>query len=568
MGGKRHELDGFSISENGQNSGQAPNEAPPPPYTEMDIDSTNLESSDRSTPAAGDRNSSQYTSCHARSVFTPPRTPSGSTGRSAVQAFFQSRQPPSPAAQTFIEHPMTVRLGCTVYDFPHRVNFLGRDVSELDWLTFLNFLIPDPAAPRGSEAARAEQEMTVRWRPAPTSSDASSHAAGPRYQQLQGPSAAAFPDEGSFASHAEATVEEWNAHFFGPRSISVRLVPPEFFKSLYQQPPEPMDVGVGRLRLGENGMRYGNGFTVDGKGMRLGGVLLNSSGVSLNQQTEQPAKTTQPIPHQTAPQSYYTKPSHLQENSSQGPSTTSTPHGDSAVHREEEEEDFDSDVDVDIGSVPQHDDLKIQQLPLYIARLQEWLAAPETLRTKSDVRRFREELKAAKRDPPPPGPDPKTLKADAKAARARWKELMKQQRGVRKALREEGRARRKEAKKAGKEARRAGATSTAPAPPGPLNPYPQTYYYNDNNASEPSGSGLPDGQGGVPPPTSASTELHRVANQLESDVARKQAALARIQEGPRRAALEAEVEALATSLRTLRLRATAAAARDSGGKAF
>lgn len=566
-----HELDGFNRSENGRNGGQAPNEAPPPPYTEMDIHSTNIESNSRPTPTAGDRNSSQYTSCQTHSVFIPPRTPLGSTERSAAQAFFQSRQPPSPAAQTFIEHPMTVRLGCTVYDFPHRVDFLGRDVSELDWLTFLNFLIPDPAAPRGSEAARAEQDMAVRRRPAATSSDVSSHAAGPRYQQLQVPSTAAFPDESSFASHAEATVEEWNTYFFGPRSIGVRLVPPEFFKSLYQQPPEAMDVGVGRLRLGENGMRYGNSFAVDGKGMRLGGVLLNASGVSLNQQTEQPATTTQPVPHQSTPQSYYTKPSYLQEDRSQGLSTTATPHSDSAPHHEEEE-DSDSDVDVDIGSVPQHDDLKIQQLPLYISRLQNWLAAPETLRTKSDVRRFKEELKAAKRDPPPPGPDPKTLKADAKDVRAKWKELMKQQRGMRKVLREEGRARKREARKAGREARRAEATSTATASPGPLNSYPQTYYYsnnnNNNNTGRPSGPGLLDGQGGVPPPTSASAELHHVANQLESDVARKQAVLTRMQEDPRRAALEAEVEALTTSLRTLRLQAAAAAARDSGGKAF
>ncbi|GJN67930.1 RING finger domain-containing protein [Purpureocillium lilacinum] len=127
-----------------------------------------------------------------------------------------------------------------------------------------------------------------------------------------------------------------------------------------------------------------------------------------------------------------------------------------------------------IGSLPDYDDVKDQQMPLYLARLQDWTAHPDQHRSKGDVKQLKAELKEAKAAPVDPNMDKKALRAQIKALTQAWKQLKKHQRNVRKATRRERKQRRRAEKRERRQHRRDMRRSrrdvrkgrSVPAPPG------------------------------------------------------------------------------------------------------
>ncbi|KYK60532.1 hypothetical protein DCS_01669 [Drechmeria coniospora] len=122
-----------------------------------------------------------------------------------------------------------------------------------------------------------------------------------------------------------------------------------------------------------------------------------------------------------------------------------------------------------VGSFPDYDDIKDRQLPLVVARLQEWISRPKQQCSKREMKQFKLELGRAKHSPKGrhigPSIDRELLKVQAKMLLTQWKRLRKARRNVeraekkirrasRKAERRERKSSRKEMKKARREVKR------------------------------------------------------------------------------------------------------------------
>ncbi|KAJ9156541.1 hypothetical protein NKR23_g950 [Pleurostoma richardsiae] len=112
-----------------------------------------------------------------------------------------------------------------------------------------------------------------------------------------------------------------------------------------------------------------------------------------------------------------------------------------------------------VGSLPDWDDLRDQQLPVARQRLQEWLDHPDMIITRDSVREAREQIKAAKKEanaaaaaargPGRGSPaiaeplDRAALRSQVKAMMGQWKALKKQQRQLRRQLKRQKKAHRR-----------------------------------------------------------------------------------------------------------------------------
>ncbi|KAK1999264.1 hypothetical protein LX36DRAFT_488441 [Colletotrichum falcatum] len=122
-----------------------------------------------------------------------------------------------------------------------------------------------------------------------------------------------------------------------------------------------------------------------------------------------------------------------------------------------------------VGSLPDYEDLRSAQLPLYKERVASWLAHPDEPVTKADVAKLCDEIRSAqsasgasekpRQDDPSVADEPeeageKALKAELKGLTHEWRKLKRQQRAARKERRRERRARRREEKKERREQRK------------------------------------------------------------------------------------------------------------------
>ncbi|ODA80687.1 hypothetical protein RJ55_03646 [Drechmeria coniospora] len=87
-----------------------------------------------------------------------------------------------------------------------------------------------------------------------------------------------------------------------------------------------------------------------------------------------------------------------------------------------------------VGSFPDYDDIKDRQLPLVVARLQEWISRPKQQCSKREMKQFKLELGRAKHSPKGrhigPSIDRELLKVQAKMLLTQWKRLRKARRNV------------------------------------------------------------------------------------------------------------------------------------------
>ncbi|KAL1842156.1 hypothetical protein VTJ49DRAFT_5929 [Mycothermus thermophilus] len=172
------------------------------------------------------------------------------------------------------------------------------------------------------------------------------------------------------------------------------------------------------------------------------------------------------------------------------------------------------------------DELRDAQLPVAKQHLEAWLSHPDQPVTKEQVRRLRDEMRAANRHPPPPYSAVASnrevitaLRHEVRSLARSWKIIRKEQRRARRQLKKElRRAKRaekkeyrrakREMKRAAREAKREARRGGPPPPPPPHPPQPpQAPYHlhpfsppnNDPTAPPPSYTSSPTQQGQPPP---------------------------------------------------------------------
>lgn len=495
---------------------------PPPPYSETDIYSQ--PGNPPSTgPSSRARRADDAVSSSTEDVqYTPPLTPTTTQSvaaepRPAVAAFFDSRPAPWSAPSERIEHTVTINAGTSPQDLTPHSDFAARDVSEQDWRTFVNFLLPDHAA-RSNEAV-ADRKLRAE-------SDAGSSSPGDAQAQL----GSIRSDDGSQSQSApprediERTVEEWNTFFFGPRGISIRLATEPDARQMPGAWDESFDSnaantgnsaanantnaagdtgnsfswGLGGIRVTQDGISIGNLLEAHRQGVRVGQISVDQAGIAYGGRPLIPTQAwgygrgyggsygagchAQAAPFQ--PRRAQTAPA----NERKAGSSTSESDSESTDGDEVEEMlDYDDLLDDD-------DNLGADQFNVCSDTLKRWLNAPTQHVTKTDLRALKGQLRVLKlhRGALPPAErkqSKKELKALLKSTRSLIKRQKQERRQVRRQEKQQRRAERREVRQQQREVRRArrdhargrhcpptpSAPHTPPAPAAPPAPAGQPW---------------------------------------------------------------------------------------------
>lgn len=169
-------------------------EHPPPPYSPPPT----------TTAVVGDAASMQPDRPALRGGYMHSSLASGTSGGSNVvpgMAYFEDRQPSIPYGGvhlSMVEHTITVRPDTTRDDiaFPLPLDtYIARDVTNIDWYTFMNHLlpVPDQTANEKQNSVKGNQHRSQAEEDSPE-----------RRQRILD------------------VVDDWNEHFFKPRLIHIK----------------------------------------------------------------------------------------------------------------------------------------------------------------------------------------------------------------------------------------------------------------------------------------------------------------------------------------------------------
>ncbi|KAI0540628.1 hypothetical protein GGR58DRAFT_498981 [Xylaria digitata] len=473
-------------------------DGPPPPYSETDIYSHSHGSRNNHAGGADDDVSIAPSSSHSNIIDTPPESPrdaqfgfadSGNGDQhitASSQDYFDSRPPNQPSGPS-----ITVSLDITPdsapSDFPYPDWAAGRDVTQQDWQTFINYLLP------GHEA-KANSHIIDRKLRFEGDAPSSAHDGITKTQLASLTSSASAPIS---PQSIDAVTREWNHGFFEPRGVTIRRTPPaepvaepqtqdpetsradpvgeEQSQSQPQQPSSwwrnPFgfvdgnsgSVRVGPLHIDGDRVAFGSRFEADSNGVRWwhgrpnGNPLFEASsrGVRWGQQPGPGRGHPHPFGHRGGHgwpgpfgggrgRGRDSGHEHRHEHGRRDHSRSSTSSSSSSIS---------SNSDSSIGSLPDWDDLKDVQLPVTKHSVQVWLAHPDQPVTKDMLKKAKAEIKAAKnvatprRDPSWDGAR-ESLRREVKDLLQQFKVLKRQQRTAkrraRKELRQQKRASRQE----------------------------------------------------------------------------------------------------------------------------
>ena len=450
-----------------------------------------------------DDNASRISSSTGEIIYTPPLTPHTSPDarfdaqsqprpqpaqvQSGATLFFESRPPPAPpsasTSRKSLTHTVKVDGTSLPDDLPYQDEWASHDVTPQDWATFVNFLLPDHTT-RGNEAV-IERKLRSEGRSDASSTSGRSQAEAQLEQIRDGQ-----VGTGAMRSReeVEATIRQWNDGFFGPRGINVMLGPetgprmpgawdPDFENTNHQQPQQSRDRSLpafGKLAINGNGIRYGDTVILDGNGLKISSLVMDGDGISFGRKDRPSGSTARCERRGPEETSGPTGPSwsfgggsgwpHNRLHHQYGARDLHQPHSHGGRHSEDRgracraddttkhnrshsvssnSSVFSSSSDSSIGSLPDYDDIKDSQLPLYAERLRDWVSHPDQVRTKSDVKQLKSDLKSAKNTPTGPAFDKRALKAQVKGLHTSWKQIRKSQRQNRKNFKRERRQQRR-----------------------------------------------------------------------------------------------------------------------------
>lgn len=175
----------------------------------------------------------------------PPSSHTLPTDQQASAAlYFESRQPPAYlAVLDMLVHTVQLSQNASSDDFPYRSEWAERDVSAQDWATFLNYLLPNHSS-KENEAV-IDQKMMAEGNDLP-------HVQA-QLEHLRNAHTDATPTQ----DDVEATAQQWNEGFFGPRRLKINVEP------LVQSQSEPQSIGgTSRFKFGSGkyGLQVGKGL--------------------------------------------------------------------------------------------------------------------------------------------------------------------------------------------------------------------------------------------------------------------------------------------------------------------
>ncbi|KAI8953209.1 hypothetical protein F4801DRAFT_143495 [Xylaria longipes] len=487
-------------------------DCPPPPYSETDIYSHSRGSPNHQSNGADDDASIAPSSSHSNIIFTPPESPrdtqyrfagpsSGQHTAGSAQAYFDSRPPNRPPGSN-ITITLEITSDAAPCDFPYPKRALDRDITEQDWQTFINYLIPEHTARVNSHV------MDRKLRAAGDSqSSASDDIAEAQLAPLK--SSATVPVS---PQNIEAVIREWNHGFFEPRGVTIRHATPAEPVAEETQTPEnetsreasadagqsqsqpqqpsswwrqqpgsswwrnpfgSVDANNGSLRIGPlhiegDRVAIGSTFEADSNGVRWRGgpnahplFEAGSRGVRWGEHRGPSLGHPHPFDHRGGHpwggpfggrgRGRGREHWHGQGHGRRDHSRSSTSSSSSLSS---------SDSDSSIGSLPDWDGLKDTQLPVTKRSVQTWLSHPDQPVTKDMLKQAKAEIKAAKSTPPPPREPSwdqarESLRREVKDLLQQFKVLKRQQKTAKRAARRERRQQKRAARQERRERRRA-----------------------------------------------------------------------------------------------------------------
>lgn len=492
---------------------------PPPPYSETDIYSNAPTSPINLTPATSQADNRSLPTPSAASsvdesvVFTPPYTPTGSVNQSfgdhdhvsstSATAYFESRPTHALLSTSPTVHSIAITPMTEPKDLPYPEpveDFMSKDITQQDWATFINYLIPDHATGVNNDVADRKLKAEIidehMRRLTLGQEDRSRTNLSQVDAQLDPLRQVHSPQSLDRMRRLEETISEWNEGFFMPRGVKIRLIDserepddgtlrmPGAWIPNEQDPlegPNPNDRGsrrgwgFGGVRADSRGFKLGpivadndgfrigntlvadhNGFKMgnmvaDHNGFRFGGFVANNNGVSMGGR------------------SFGRRESHNQEkhcgrgrergmhghHHGRGRSHSHGRHGrrrgrsSSTSSSSSSSSSGSSDSDMSVGSLPEYDDLKDQQLPIAKQSLLDWLNNPDQPITKETIQNIKREIKVAKKTTPPKqfDQDMKDLRKEVKGLMKQFRDKKKAQKILRRELKRERRAAKKEQRK-------------------------------------------------------------------------------------------------------------------------
>ncbi|KAI0551923.1 hypothetical protein F4679DRAFT_536912 [Xylaria curta] len=489
-------------------------DGPPPPYSETDIYSHSHGSRNRPSSRADDDVSIAPSSSNSNIIFTPPESPrdaqynfAGPSGdqhtTTSAQAYFDSR-PPNRPPDLSITIDLEVAPGATPSDFPYPKRALDRDITEQDWQTFINYLIPEHVARANSHIV--DRKLRATETAQPSASDGIAEA------QLA-------PLKSSANVHVSlqdiaAVTREWNHGFFEPRGVTIRVkynfepavegartpeneasraTSADAGQSQSQPQPQPQpqqqqpgswwsqpgrwwpfghvdgnngSVRIGPLHIEGDRVALGSTFEADSNGVRWGRgpnahplFEASSRGVRWGEQPGPSPGHPHPFGHRgghpwAGPFGGRGRGRGREHRHGQGRRDHSRSSTSSSSTLSS------SGSDSSVGSLPDWDDLKDTQLPVTKRSIQAWLSHPDQPVTKDMLKQAKAEIKAAKSTPPPPR-DPswdqarESLRREVKDLLQQFKVLKRQQKAAKRATRRERRQQKRAARQERRERRRA-----------------------------------------------------------------------------------------------------------------
>ena len=225
---------------------------PPPPYSETDIYS-NTSSHPILTPAtsqadnlsvAGHPQLSTASSIDDSVIYTPLHSPTGSDHQESLQdglgrvstssavVYFESRPVHGQIPAQTITHNITITSRTQPEELPYPQGWATKDITQQDWQTFVNYLLPDHIAAVNNDVAdRKLQQELMEERMHQLSlgrgddkSRADISEVDAQLDPLRQPLSSRSTESLSAIS---ATIAEWNEGFFKPRGVQIVTSDPE-----------------------------------------------------------------------------------------------------------------------------------------------------------------------------------------------------------------------------------------------------------------------------------------------------------------------------------------------------
>lgn len=293
---------------------------PPPPYSETDIVSnSNIVLTPATSQAddfsvAGQGYPSTTSSNESIKIYTPGASPppseyhpsgqdnnhSVSDGFMSASVFFESRPLQSPILREPLKnYTISINPSTVPNDLPYPEDLLARNITHLDWATFINYLLPTHTITSNHDVAdrKIRAEFLDEELEDLSLNEKSSKIIDPVLAQLE-PLRSPISPVSPNSTTISMTIEEWNESFFEPRGVRIianqnrenspseqpRDMPGTWIPydhELLPQQPESSASASSKPKQTRRGMLSGflpGVVEANSKGFRMGPIVADSDG--------------------------------------------------------------------------------------------------------------------------------------------------------------------------------------------------------------------------------------------------------------------------------------------------